>query len=41
MYNEHDPLLALIRIWTYYDPLRKEPGFKAILQNMNLKTYDS
>jgi serine/threonine protein kinase/Tfp pilus assembly protein PilF len=36
MYEAHDPLLTLIRIWVYFDPIRSEPGFQEIIQLMKM-----
>ena len=34
--DEHNPLLVGIAVAQHYDPLRKEPRFRALLRRMNL-----
>jgi serine/threonine-protein kinase len=36
-YEEHSLLLALIKVWPQFDPLRGEPRFQAVVRRMNLE----
>lgn len=35
-YVEREILLTYIKVWPYYDPIRSDPRFKALLKKMGL-----
>jgi hypothetical protein len=39
-YEEHDPTLESLRLEAYWDPIRGDPRYEALLHELNLDTPD-
>jgi len=39
-YEEHDPTLESLRLEAYWDPIRGDPRYEAVLHKLNLNTPD-